>query len=140
MKALVLGCGRVGSMLATILTENKWEVTVVDSDPNAFTSLGDNFPGNQMNGRITDEEVLRGAGMDSADIVVVLTSDDIVNLMAAQVARQKFGRELVLVRVRDPIKAGAYRELGLQTICPSDIELEMILKELGIKPKKSKGG
>lgn len=140
MKALILGCGRVGSMLAKLLDENKWEVTAVDADPNAFVSLGDSFSGHQASGRISDEEVLRNAGMDSADLVVVLTSDDISNLLAAQIARQKFGREKVLVRIRDPIKAGAYRELGLETICSSDIELEMILKEIGIKSKKSKGG
>jgi len=140
MKAIVLGCGRVGSMLATLLEENKWEVTVVDSDPNTFVNLADNFSGSQVSGRISDEEVLKNAGMDSADLVVVLTSDDISNLMAGQIARQKFGREKVLVRVRDPIKAGAYRDFGLQTVCSTNIELEMILKEIGITTKKSKGG
>jgi trk system potassium uptake protein TrkA len=127
-------------MLATLLEENKWEVSVVDSDPNTFINLGDNFSGSQVSGRISDEEVLKNAGMDSADLVVVLTSDDISNLMAAQIARQKFGREKVLVRVRDPIKAGAYRDFGLQTVCSTNIELEMILREIGITTKKSKGG
>jgi len=140
MKAVILGCGRVGSMLAKILVENKWDVSVVDADPDAFASLGDNFPGQQINGRIMDEEVLNTASIASADLVVVLTSDDIANLMAAQMTHQKFDKEMVLVRVRDPIKAGAYQELGLKTICPTDIELGIILKELGIKQKKAKGG
>jgi trk system potassium uptake protein TrkA len=139
MKAIVLGCGRVGSMLARQLTENGWEVTVVDSDPNSFVNLGDNFSGKQVAGRISDEEVLRSAGMSSTDLVVALTSDDISNLMAAQIARQKFGREMVLARVRDPVKAGAYRDFGLKTVCSTNIELEMILNEIGIKPKKFKG-
>jgi len=136
MKAIILGCGRVGSMLAKQLEENKWEVTVIDADPNSFVNLGDNFSGKQLSGQISDEEVLKSAGADSADLVVVLTSDDISNLMAAQIARQKFGREMVLARVRDPVKAGAYRDFGLQTICSTNIELEMILKEIGIRPKK----
>ena len=140
MKAVILGCGRVGSMLAKILVENKWDVSVVDADPDAFASLGDNFPGQQINGRIMDEEVLNTASIASADLVVVLTSDDSANLMAAQMTHQKFDKEMVLVRVRDPIKAGAYQELGLKTICPTDIELGIILKELGIKQKKVKGG
>jgi trk system potassium uptake protein TrkA len=124
-------------MLANLLAAQRYDVTAVDANPNAFVALGDAFPGHQVSGRITDEETLRAAGLGSADLVVVLTSDDIVNLMAAQMARQRFGKEKVLVRVRDPIKAGAYRDLGLQTICSSDIELEMILKELGLKSKKS---
>jgi len=136
MRVVILGCGRVGSMLATALADQKWEITAVDANPEAFASLGENFSGNQVSGKITDEETLRNAGVESADLVVVLTSDDISNLMAAQLARQRFGKESVLVRVRDPIKAKAFKELGLQTICPSDIELEIILKEIGIKPRK----
>jgi len=136
MKAVILGCGRVGSMLATALAEQHWDITAVDANPEAFASLGENFTGQQVSGKITDEETLRNASVESADLVVVLTPDDISNLMAAQIAQQRFGKELVFVRVRDPIKAGAFKELGLQTICPSEIELEMILKKIGIKPKK----
>ncbi len=140
MKAVILGCGRVGSTLASILAEKKWEVTVIDADNNAFSSLGENFSGQQINGNIADEEVLRSGNIETADFIAILTSDDIANLMAAQIAGQKFGKEMVLVRVRDPIKSGAYKELGLRTICPTEVELDMILKVLGITAKKSKGG
>jgi trk system potassium uptake protein TrkA len=135
MKAVILGCGRVGAMLAARLAGEKWDVTAVDANPDAFAALGDGFPGKRINGRITDEETLRAAGMEAADLVAVLTSDDIVNLMAAQMARKRFNRAKVIVRVRDAIKAGAYQELGLHTICPSRMELEGILKELAIGPK-----
>ncbi len=138
MKAVILGCGRVGSMLANLLDQEKMEVTVIDSNFNAFSNLGDSFNGSQVTGDITDEEILRAAGIDSADLVAVLTSDDIANLMAAQMVRQKFNKEKILVRVRDPIKAGAFKEMGLATVCPTNVELEMILKELKIKPKKGK--
>ena len=124
-------------MLANYLSGQKWEVAVVDANPDSFTGLDEAFSGHQVSGRITDEEALREAGTDTADLVVVLTSDDIANLMGAQLVRQRFGREKVLARVRDPIKAGAYRDLGLQTICPSEIELGMILKELGLKSEKT---
>jgi trk system potassium uptake protein TrkA len=140
MKALILGCGRVGSMIAVLLDQEKYEVAVVDSNFNAFASLGDNFNGTQVTGNIADEEVLRGAGVETADLVVVLTSDDIANLMAAQIVRQKFNKEKILVRVRDPIKAGAFQEMGLKTICPTNVEFDMILKELKVKPKKGKAG
>lgn len=135
MKAVILGCGRVGAMLADRLAAENWDVTAVDSNPDSFTALGDGFPGKRISGRITDEETLRSAGMDAADLVVILTSDDIVNLMAAQMARTRFNKDKVIVRVRDAIKAGAYQELGLQTICPSRMELEGILKELAIGPR-----
>ena len=136
MKAVILGCGRVGSMLATRLVEQKWEVTAVDANPDALATLGDHFPGRRISGRITDEEIMRAAGVPDSDMIVVLTSDDIVNLMAAQMARTRFNKDNVLVRVRDSIKAGAYRELGLLTICPSTIELDMILREINIAAPK----
>jgi trk system potassium uptake protein TrkA len=135
MKAVILGCGRVGAMLARHLAEQKWEVTAVDSDAEAFANLGDDFPGRQVSGSITEEGTLRAAGAEAADLIVVLTSDDIRNLMAAQIVRHKFGKELVFARVRDPIKAGAFRELGLRTICPSTVEFQMILKEIGVTAK-----
>ena len=139
MKVFILGCGRVGSMLATLLDrDNIGETTVIDSNFNAFSQLPEDFKGVQVTGNIIDEEILRSSGIDTADIVVVLTSDDIANLMSAQMIQQKFGKEQILVRVRDPIKAGAYKEMGLKTICPTNIEFDMILKELKIKPGKTK--
>jgi trk system potassium uptake protein TrkA len=136
MNAVILGCGRVGSLLASQLSENGWHVAVVDADPESFAGLSDGFSGLRVNGRITDDETLRLAGLESADLVVVLTSDDLSNLMAGQLALRRFDRHKVLVRVRDPIKAKAYRELGIQTICPTDLELELVRREIGIQPKK----
>jgi trk system potassium uptake protein TrkA len=138
MKAFILGCGRVGSMLATLLDQEKMEVTVIDSNFNAFSTLAENFNGSQVTGNIADEEILKSAGIDSADLVVVLTSDDIANLMAAQIVHHKFKKDKILVRVRDPIKAGAFQEMGLMTICPTNVEFDMILKELKIKSRKGK--
>ncbi len=139
MKAFILGCGRVGAMLAGLLDKDKTEVTVIDANENAFEKLGDNFSGNRVTGNITDEGILQNAGIDQADLVAVLTSDDIANLMSAQIVKQKFGRERILVRVRDPVKAAVFREMGLATVCPTNVEFEIIMKELGIKPKKGKG-
>jgi len=136
MNVVILGCGRVGSLLASLLSESGWHVTVVDSDPESFAGLRESFNGDRVNGRITDDDTLRQAGLASADVVVVLTSDDLSNLMAGQLALRRFTRQKVLVRVRDPIKARAYRELGIQTICPTDLELELLRRELGVQPKR----
>ncbi len=136
MNAVILGCGRVGSLLASQLSENGWQVAVVDADPESFAGLSDGFSGLRVNGRITDDDTLRLAGLESADLVVVLTSDDLSNLMAGQLALRRFDRQKVLVRVRDPIKAKAYRELGIQTICPTELELELVRREIGIQPKR----
>ena len=135
-KAVILGCGRVGSLLASLLSESGWEVAVVDSNPESFAGLSEGFNGVQVNGRITDDDTLRLAGLESADVVVVLTSDDLSNLMAGQLALRRFGRQNVLVRVRDPIKAKAYQELGIQTICPTELELDLVRRKLEVQPKR----
>jgi len=58
------------------------------------------------------------------------------NLMAGQLALRRFGRQNVLVRVRDPIKAKAYQELGIQTICPTELELDLVRRKLEVQPKR----
>jgi len=67
MKVIILGCGRVGSTLALMLTSEKHEVTVIDKDPEAFRRLGENFQGRTVVGLGIDEEVLKDAGIEDAD-------------------------------------------------------------------------
>ena len=45
MKALIIGCGRVGSSVALQLLSEGWEVTVVDENVDALSRLGSNWPG-----------------------------------------------------------------------------------------------
>src|SRR5439155_73778 len=86
MKALVIGCGRVGSNVALQLAEEGWEVTAVDEKEEALTRLGENWRGGFVLGHGMDADVLREAGIEDADAVVVATNGDNTNLVIAQVA------------------------------------------------------
>src|SRR5215472_11642425 len=120
MRVVILGCGRVGAMLAQLLTSEGHYVTVIDQDSDAFRRLGSDFPQSQtVIGNGTDEDVLRRAGLEEADAFVATTNGDNRNIMAAEIARLTFGVKKVLCRIYDPIRQETYNGLGLESICPT---------------------
>ncbi|MGH2516867.1 MAG: NAD-binding protein, partial [Ktedonobacterales bacterium] len=44
MKFVILGCGRVGAMLAQLLVAESHDVTVIDQSSEAFSRLSQDFP------------------------------------------------------------------------------------------------
>ncbi|HLG73281.1 MAG TPA: TrkA family potassium uptake protein [Chloroflexota bacterium] len=119
MKLVILGCGRVGSTLATMMDANGHQVTVIDRNSEAFRRLGDNFQGKTLVGEGVDEDVLRRAGIEEADAFCATTEGDNRNIMASQVVRTMFNVPKVITRIYDPIREESYRELGLETVCPT---------------------
>lgn len=119
MRVVIVGCGRSGAYLARMLVEAGHRVTVVDRSAAAFRRLGPEFPGDMVVGTGIDEDVLRRAGIEGADAFVAVTNGDNTNVMAAQVAREIFRIPRVICRVYDPLRAETYRDLGLETICPT---------------------
>ncbi|MGH7715460.1 MAG: NAD-binding protein, partial [Vulcanimicrobiaceae bacterium] len=90
MKYIIVGCGRVGSMLAKLLVEEGHEVTVVDENPAAFKRLGSRFTGQVELGTGIDAEVIRRAGAETADGFASTTNGDNRNVMAALIAQRLF--------------------------------------------------
>ena len=123
----MIGCGRVGSSIALQLASEGWDVTAVDEKEEALTRLGDHWAGGFIVGHGMDIEVLREAGIEDADAVVVATDGDNTNIVIGQVAQQRFDNQCVVVRVLDPARAQFYRERGLRTICPTSVAIEVLL-------------
>lgn len=119
MNVVVMGCGRVGARVASILDNNGHQVTVVDTDARAFRRLASEFGGDTVIGTGIDEDILRSAGVEQAHAFVAVTNGDNRNIMAAQVARQIFDVPEVIVRIYDPVREDTYRRLGLTTVCPT---------------------
>ena len=120
MKALVIGCGRVGSSIARQLFSEGWEVTAVDEKEDALARLGEDWRGGFVLGHGMDVDVLRAAGIEDADAVVVSTDGDNTNIVIGQVAQKRFANQCVVVRLLDPARAGFYRERGLRVVCPTE--------------------
>ena len=126
MKAIVVGCGRVGSAVAKKLTKSGWEVTAIDENEEALARLGEHWTGGFVVGHGMDINVLREAGIEDADAVIVATNGDNTNLVVAQIAQREFNVERVIARVLDPRRAAWYAEQGLHTICPTRYAIELV--------------
>ncbi len=115
MKVLIVGCGRVGGLLAGRLDSDGHDVTIIDENRQAFEKLPSSFAGNTALGNGIDMDVLRSAGIQGADAVLMLTEGDNRNLMGGQIAKEIFGVSRVICKVNDPIRAQTYRSRGLET-------------------------
>jgi trk system potassium uptake protein TrkA len=130
MKIVILGCGRVGSTLATMLDRSGHEVSIVDYSSEAFQRLSPDFRGETIPGNGVDEEVLIRAGIKEADAFAAVTNGDNRNIMASQIAKEIFNVKKVMCRIYDPIREETYRELGMETICPTKVGAQMFFDEI----------
>ena len=126
MNAIVIGCGRVGSTTALRLAREGWDVTVVDEKEEALGRLGENWRGGFVVGHGMDTEVLRQAGIETADGVVVCTSGDNTNIVIGQVAQKRFDIRCVVVRLLDPLRAEFYAQRGMRTVCPTSTAIDVL--------------
>ena len=126
MKVIIVGCGRVGSSIALQLDREGWDVVAIDEKEEALSRLGDHWSGGFVVGHGMDVDVLRQAGIEEADAMVVATNGDNTNLVIGQVAQKRFDIQCVVVRVLDPARADFYRELGLRTISPTKTAIEVL--------------
>ena len=127
MKAIVVGCGRVGSAVAKKLTKSGWEVTAIDENEEALARLGEHWSGGFVVGHGMDVNVLREAGIEEADAVVAATDGDNTNIVIAQVAQKRFDIQCVVARVLDPARADFYNARGLRTVCPTKTAIDSLM-------------
>lgn len=121
MKVVILGCGRMGSTIAYNMSQNGHDVTIMDMDPGAFRRLPADYKGAKVVGNGIDEDSLRKAGLETADAFVAVTNGDNRNIMSVQIAKVRFNVPKVLARIYDPIRASAYAEMGIETVCTTCI-------------------
>ena len=126
MNAIVIGCGRVGSTTALRLVREGWDVTVVDEKEEVLGRLGESWRGGFVLGHGMDTEVLRQAGIETADAVVVCTSGDNTNIVIGQVAQKRFDVGCVVVRLLDPLRAEFYAQRGMRTVCPTSTAIDVL--------------
>lgn len=130
MNFIIMGCSRVGARVASLLDEAGHRVAVIDRTTSSFDRLPKQFGGDTIIGTGIDEDVLRSAGITSTDVFIATTNADNRNIMGAQVAKTIFNVPNVIVRLYDPVRADAYREMGLHTICPTTTISTMIMDKI----------
>lgn len=130
MNIIVVGCGRVGSHLSNLLSEDGHNVSVIDKSPAAFKELGRDFNGRMVKGSGFDEDVLIDAGVEECDVLAVVTSNDNANLMTVEVARRIFGVPHVITRLYEAGREKTYAQLGIDFSCGTTLVAEEIFAKI----------
>lgn len=130
MHVIVVGCGRVGAGVAAWLDGAGHSVSVVDRARDAFRRLPEGFGGATHVGVGFDRDVLRSAGIETADALVAVTNGDNSNVVAARVAREAFEVRHVVARIYDPARARIYERLGISTVATSAWTIDQVLRRI----------
>ena len=125
-----MGCGRVGSQLAGLLDADGHEVTILDNDAYSFRRLSPTFGGNALLGNGIDQEALKRAGIEEADVFVALTQGDNRNVMATQIAKHIFNVPRAICRIYDPLRQELYNTLGIETFSPTTIFAQLVKEKI----------
>jgi len=116
---IVIGCGHFGYPIVQYLLDQDIRLTVIDANPEVFAKIPLSLNGLMVTGDGTDPDTLEAAGIIGADAVIAVTNDDAVNIMIAQMVKQRYHIDQVIARLYDTSKEKTYRELGVQVINPA---------------------
>lgn len=130
MNILIVGCGKVGSTLAGVLSREGHDVSIIDRYESSFDLLPEDYSGYITVGVPIDQDVLRKAGIENCDAVAAVSRDDNVNIMVCQLAREFFHVGTVIARIYDPKRENVFRHFGLNTICPTNITVDSVKSAL----------
>lgn len=135
MNILVVGCGKVGSKLASQLSREGHDVSIVDKYESSFELLENDFQGYKTSGIPIDQDVLKRAGIESCDALAAVSSDDNVNIMVSQLAHEIFQVSTVLARIYDPKREDVFSHFGLHTVCPTNLTVAAVRSAIIEKDK-----
>jgi trk system potassium uptake protein len=127
---VIMGCGRVGTTIATSLEAAGHSVAIVDQDETAFRRLPQGFKGKQVVGMGFDRDTLVEAGIEQASAFAAVSSGDNSNIISARVARETFGIDNVVARIYDPRRAEVYSRLGIPTVATVRWTADSMLRRL----------
>lgn len=130
MNILIVGCGKVGSLLASELDQMGHDVSVLDREESHFSLLDSEFSGYTISGMPIDQDVLKRAGIEGCDALLAMTEDDNVNIMVCQIAREIFHIKTVLARIFDPEREKIFSAFHIRTVSPTNLTVDMVLSAL----------
>lgn len=130
MNVLIMGCGRLGARIATILDAGGHTVTVLDINPASFRRLPESFRGSRAIGNGMDGIALERAGITTADAFMAVTQGDNRNYFASQLAREIYHVPRVLCRIYDPVREEIFHDLGLETFSPTSLGSKVMVDML----------
>ncbi len=133
MYIIVVGCGRLGSSLANELSDFGHDVCIIDRDKQKLAVLGSGFNGKKINSIEFDSDNLIQGGIEQADTLLALTSDDNINIMVSLIANEIYHVPQVIARVNDPNRKYIYDKLNIENISLVKLGEELLLNRLTVK-------
>ncbi len=101
MKIVLIGCGTIGRNIVEHISKEKHNLTIIDTDKNKVEELIERYDVLGVVGNGASYEIQTEAGVESADLVIAITPDDEINILASLVAK-KLGCSSTIARVRNP--------------------------------------
>jgi trk system potassium uptake protein TrkA len=127
---VVVGCGRVGSELASALDASGHTVAVIDKKSSAFRRLPEGFSGQTVRGFGFDRQHLERAGVKEAQAFAAVTNGDNSNILAARIARETYEVPQVVARIYDPKRAAIYQRLGIPTVAAVAWTTDQVMRRM----------
>ena len=130
-RVIIVGCGRVGGMVAEALLERGDDVTILDTNQEHFRRLRERPRLHMVAADGTSVETLRSVYAGDADVFIALAAADTTNALAAQTAHVLFRVPRVVCRINDPQRRDMYERLGLRTVSSSRVVSDLVLGAVG---------
>jgi trk system potassium uptake protein TrkA len=130
-KAIVIGAGRLGSYIASRLSEDGYEVIIIDKDSDSFRKLNENYSGFKYVGDAVDSDVLEQAGISLANLVVATTDNDNTNIFISHIASMIYFVDNVFLRLNDIEKSTLIEQTNIKAIYPFKLSLEAFYRQFG---------
>ncbi|MHB1315967.1 MAG: potassium channel family protein [Christensenellales bacterium] len=135
MKVLIVGGGKVGSFLASLLTNEGHQVSVIENRAEQLPGLKRDLPSSTIIlGSGTDPRILEAANIQDANVIAVVTGDDEINLVAATLAKMEYGVPRVVARVNNPKNVWLYTpEMGVDVaLNQAELMASLVAEEMSL--------
>jgi trk system potassium uptake protein TrkA len=128
---ILVGGGRVGFHLAKELVEANQEVLLIEQDPERVAEIQEELGDIVMQGDGCEATVLESAGTERANMLLAVTGDDEDNLVACQVAKERFNVERTVARISNPKNEEIFQKLHVDiTVSATSAIMNRIEPEL----------
>ena len=129
MHIIIVGCGKVGSSLAENLIEQDHDVVIVESDSDLIQNATE-LNCIKISGVPIDRDVLKQAGVETADIVCAVTQSDNINIMVSQIASDVFSVPKTITRIFNPANRDVFDAFGLNTVCSTELTVQAFMRKI----------
>ncbi|MDD6807707.1 MAG: NAD-binding protein [Oscillospiraceae bacterium] len=123
-KVIIVGCGRLGGRLASMLSDKGYQVVVIDNNEDAFMKLPETFGGIEIAADGIDLDTLQYADIDEASVFIATTGNDNLNSLLSQIASRIYGVPNVYVRFEDTDKELLIQGFNIEGIYPFKLSMK----------------